>query len=160
MADNTATERRAHLLAASAGGSAHSVKCLAATIEMPASSSADTVTFGRIPSGARILPSSTIYFDDLATSGAPTLDVGLGAVNGNLVNADDPDAIGNGFTLTTANTGSSLMSEIANCGLPAWDLVASESVDPGGALKVYGTVRDAATHTAATISIELFYTVD
>jgi hypothetical protein len=160
MTANTATERRDALLHASASGPAGNVKCLPATIELAASATGDTIDFGRIPSNARILPSSRIYFDDLATAGAPTLDVGLGAVNGNLANADDPDAIGAGFTLTTANTGSSLMSEIANVGLPAWDLVASESSDPGGELKVYGTVLDAVTHTTGTISVEVFYTVD
>lgn len=160
MTANTATERRNSLLNASESGPAGNVKCLPGTIELTASAINDTIDFGRIPSNARILPSSRIYFDDLATAGAPTLDIGLGAVNGNLVNADDPDAIGAGFTLTTANTGASMLSAFASVGLPAWDLVDSETVDPGGVLKVYGTVLDAVTHCTGTISYELFYTVD
>ena len=161
MTANTATERRNSLLNASESGPAGNVKCLPSTIELAASAINDTIDFGRIPSNARILPTSRVYWDDLATAGAPTLDIGLGAVNGNLVNADDPDAIGNGFALTTVTAaGASALSAHANAGLPAWDLVASESSDPGGVLKVYGTVLDAVTHTTATITLELFYTVD
>ena len=160
MASNTATERRADLLAAASNGPAYSVKVLCSTIELAASASGQTIGFGRIPADARILPSSMLYWDDLATSGSPTLDLGLAEVSGNLVNADDPDAIGNGFGLSSAGTGSSALSEIANAGLPAWDLVASESSDPGGALEVYGSVKDAATTATGTITLELFYYVD
>ena len=160
MAESTATERRANLLAAASNGPAYSVKTLCSTIELGASASGTTINFGYIPSDARILPSSMLYWDDLATAGSPTLDLGLAAVDGNLVNANDPDAIGNGFGLSSAGTGSSAMSEIANAGLPAWDLVASESSDPGGVLKVYGSVADAATTATGTITLELFYYVD
>ena len=161
MTANTATERRNSLLLAPEAGPAGNVKCLPATIELAAAASGDTIDFGRIPSNARILPASRVYWDDLATAGSPTLDIGLGAVNGNLVNADDPDAIGAGFALTTVTAaGGSALSAHANCGLPAWDLVASESSDPGGVLKVYGSVADAVTHTTGTITLELFYTVD
>ena len=52
------------------------------------------------------------------------------------------------------------MSEIANAGLPAWDFVASEASDPGGVLKVYSTVKDAATTAAGTVSLELYYRID
>ena len=161
MANTNATQRRAGTNIASGKGDAATIKTLVATVEIPATSaSADTVTFGYIPSNARILPSSRLYNDDCATSGSPTLDIGLGAVNSNLANADDPDAIGNGFALSSAGSDVVVISEIANVGLPAWDFVASEASDPGGVLKVYGTVRDAATVAAGTASIQIDYTLD
>lgn len=160
MAANTATERRASNYLAAGKGDAYTKKVLCSTIELAAAASGDTIDFGRIPSNARILPTSTIYNDDLATSGSPTLDIGLGAVDGNLANADDPDAIDNGHALSSASTGASAMAEIANAGLPAWDFVASETSDPGGVLKVYGTVKDAATTATGTITLVLEYYVD
>lgn len=166
MAANTATQRRstdnagAGLGLAPSAGPSHSVKALIATIELAASSSGDTIDWGDIPSNARILLASRIYTDDLATTGSPTLDTGLAAVNNNLVNSDDPDAIGNGLALSSASNDNLLVSSIANAGLPAWDLVASESADPGGVLHVYSTVKDAATTATGTITLELYYTAD
>lgn len=161
MADNRATERRPSQGLASGKGDANSPKVLVSTIELAASSSGDTINFGNIPSGARILGTSKLYWDDLATSGSPTLDLGLAAVDGNLANADDPDAIGNGFAVSaTTTSGASAVSAIADIGLPAWDLVASETTDPGGVLKVQGTVKDAATTATGTVTLELHYYVD
>ena len=114
MANTNATQRRAGTDIAAGKGDATTVKTLNATVEIPATSaSGDTITFGYIPSNARILLSSRLYNDDCATSGSPTLDIGLGAVNGNLANADDPDAIGNGFTLSAAASDVVALSELA-----------------------------------------------
>lgn len=158
MAEVNATQRRAHSDTAYGIGEVGNIKCLAATIELAATTSGDTIDFGRIPTSARIIGGiSQVYNDDLATSGSPTLDLGLAAVDSNLVNADDPDAIGNGHSLSAASAGTKIMTEIASIGLPAWDLVASESSDPGGMLKVTGTVKDAPTIATGTVSLELFY---
>lgn len=160
MAETTATERRSNNNLAPSNGPAYSVKALVSTVEVAPSASGTTIDFGMIPSDARILPSSTIYWDDLTTTGSPTLDLGLAAVNGNLVNANDPDALTNGKDITSAGSASAL-ADHANAGLPAWDLVASESSDPGGVLKVYGSIVDAATAgLTATVTLELFYYVD
>lgn len=159
--NNTATERRTDKLAAAAKGPAYSVKTLTSTVELAASASGQTINFGEIPSNARICLASSLYWDDLATSGSPTIDIGLAAVNGNLANADDPDALSNGHAVSaTTTSGASALSEIANAGLPAWDLVASETADPGGSLAVYGTVKDAATTATGTVTLELYYYVD
>lgn len=156
----TATERRAHLLSAASHGGAYDVKNLTSTVEVAASTTVGrTIQFGHIPSNARILPSSTLYWDDLATSGSPTLDVGLAEVDGNLANADDPDALTNALAISSAGSGSAL-SDIANAGLPAWDFVASETSDPGGKLAVYGSLVDAPVNAAGTVTCELFYVVD
>lgn len=137
------------------------VKCLPVTVELAASASGTTVDFGFIPSTARVLGISKVYNDDLATSGSPTLDIGLKAGAGNYTSVTaDPDAIGNGFALSSASTGTKALSEIANVGLPAWDLVNGLTADCGGTLTVYGSVVDAATTASGTVSIELYYTVD
>jgi hypothetical protein len=157
----TATQQRTDNNLAAGKGDGYNVKSLCSTVELAASASGVTIDFGRIPSNARILPSSRLYVDDCATSGSPTLDLGLGAVDGNLANADDPDAIGNGHALSSAaNDLVVFNSDIANHGLPAWDLVASETSDPGGVLKVYGSVKDAATTATGTITLDLYYTLD
>ena len=156
----TATERRAHLLAATSHGGAYTIKNLTASIELAAQATfPHTIDFGRIPSNARLLGSSKVYFDKLATA-TTTLDLGLGAVNGNLVNADDPDALSAGTLVTSASTGTIAITAFADYGLPAWDFVASETSDPGGELKVYGTVADALTTGTGTITLSLDYVVD
>ncbi len=160
MANTNATQRRTDNNLSAGKGDAATIKSLCATVELAAASSADTITFGYIPSNARILPSSRLYNDDLATSGSPTLDIGLGAVDGNLANADDPDAIGNGFALSSAGSDVVIISDMANAGLPAWDFVASESTNPGGDLKVYGTVVDAATTATGTVTVQIDYVLD
>lgn len=158
----TATERRANLLLASSHGGAYGVKCLSSTVEVTvATSTGDTINFGYIPSNARILGTSRLYWDDMATTGSPDMDLGLGAVKGNLANADDPDALSNGHDVATATpTGAGAVSPIENFGLPAWDFVASETSDPGGVLKVYGTMLSAVTTQTGTVSLELYYVVD
>lgn len=155
-----ATQRRGAKWLSAGKGDGGNQKTLCATVELAASASGTTIDFGYIPSNARILPSSRVYNDDLATSGSPTLDIGLAAVNGNLANADDPDAIGNGLALSSAGSDVMIISDVANAGLPAWDFVASESSDPGGDLKVYGSVKDAATTATGTISIQVDYVID
>ena len=161
MADNTATQRRSSTDAVTGNGIANTEKVLVSTIELAASASGDTIDFGKIPSNARILPSSTIYWDDLATSGTATLDLGLKSYtnSGNSVTAD-PDAIGNGFDVHTSASNGSALSDHANAGLPAWDLINGESSDPGGSFEVYGTVKDAATTATGTVTLELHYIVD
>ena len=160
MANVTATERRSTLLSAASHGGAYGVKSLVATIELASTTANDTITFGQIPSNARLTGGCRLYNDDLATSGSPTLQIGLKAVNGNLANADDPNAIGSGFALDAAGSAVVAISEIASIGLPAWDLVASETSDPGGKLEVYGTVTAAPTLATGTITLEISYVVD
>ena len=160
MTTLTATERRSHLLSAVSHGGAYDVINLTSTVELPNGATGRTINFGYIPSNARLLGSCRLYYDDMSNAGAPTLDIGLAAVNGNLANADDVDAIGNGFTLATAANDKVMISEIANIGLPAWDYVASETSDPGGELMVYGTLLDAATTVTGTITAEIYYVVD
>lgn len=155
----TANERRAASLIATSHGGAYGKKNLTATIELAAQATfPHTIEFGHIPSNARIAGSSKVYWDDLATA-TTTLDLGLGAVNGNLVNADDPDALNSGLDVTSAGSADAI-SDHANFGLQAWDYVASETTDPGGELKVYATVADALTTGTGSITLSLDYYID
>lgn len=137
------------------------VKHRVATQEVAASDSSSTVTFFRIPSNARILQASRVYFDDLATSGSPTLDMGLFPVNGNIT-ADD-DALNDGLAVSavsTAKAGEFVIKDFANAGKRAWEFVANQSTDPGGELIVKGTIRDAATTATGTVTCEILYALD
>ena len=155
MADNAATQRRAADDLASGQGLAHTVKTLTATIELAAASAADTITFGRIPAGARIMLGSYAN-DDCATTGAPTLDLGLFAVDSNIT--DDDDCLNDGIDLANAGSGN-ILKDIADAGDTAWS-IAGASSDPGGELIFRGTVKDAATNQTGTITVQLEYYLD
>lgn len=154
----TATQRRADSDLAIGKGESGNVKCLPATVELAASASGTTISFGFIPTNARVLSTSKVYWDDLATSGSPTLDLGLKAVDANITT--DTLALNDGLALSAASTGSAVVKDIANSGLPAWDFVSGQTSDPGGTFEVQGIVRDAATTATGTVTLELFYTLD
>lgn len=154
---NTATRRQIDVPGGSVGD-ANQSRVLIATVELAASDSSSTISFGKIPSNARILQASKVYWDDLATSGSPTLDLGLKAVNANITT--DDDCLNDGLALSavsTANVGAFVVKDIVNAGLPAWDFVNGQASDPGGLLEVLGTVRDAATTATGTVTLELHY---
>lgn len=154
----TATERRSHLLSAVSHGGAYGVKNLTASIELAVATANSTITFGYIPSNARLLGSSRLNWDN--TSAASTLDLGLGAVDGNLVQADDPDCLSDGHDISSGATDQLAITLFADYGNEAWDFVTSETVDPGGMLRVYGTVADASTTVIGTITLEMNYYID
>ncbi|TVM02748.1 MAG: hypothetical protein CV087_08775 [Candidatus Brocadia sp. WS118] len=133
----------------------------ARTYELAAAEATSTIDFGYIPSNARISGNSRIYWDDLATSGSPTLDLGLFAVNSNVTS--DDDALNDGLVLSsvsTANVGNQVVKDIANFGKQAWEFVSGQSTDPKGLLQVKGTVKDASTTATGTITLDLYYTLD
>lgn len=140
-------------------GLAGNVKVLVATGEMPAAASATSVIdFGAIPNGARILPQSTVYWDDLASTGSPTLDIGLFAINSNITS--DDDAFRADLDVAASASNAALVSDIANYGKRAWEFVSGQSSAPQGDLAVKGTIKDAAVNTGGTITLVLYYTVD
>lgn len=152
---NDATERKAAEKLAPGKGDAQNVKALVcSTIELAASASGTTVFLGRIPTTARILPTGLIYNDDLATSGSPTLDLGLASVDSNITS--DPDAINNGIALSSATTTTTIFADPTNAGKRAWELVNGQTSDPGGLLDVYASVVDAATTATGTVTVELY----
>ena len=157
MADTNATRYGADIDDVVDGsGLKGSIKCLYSRVELAASASGDTVDFGKIPSNAIILDDSKIYWDDLATSGTATLDLGLKSHINNSVTAD-PDALSNGHDVTSAGTGSLAAVVADTVGDPAWDYVNGVSSDPGGVLEVYGSIADAATTQTGTVTVEILY---
>lgn len=154
----TMTVRRNSASVVSGGGSAYKAVSHTATIELPASASGTTIKVGRFPSNARINLHSDLYFDDLATSGSPTIDIGVYSVNGNITS--DDDALNDGINVYTAASNSRVVKDIANCGKQLWEYVNGQTSDPGGELDVALIVRDAATNATGTITSEISYTVD
>ena len=94
----------------------------------------------------------------VGASGA-TADIGVYAVDGNLANADDVDAINDGIAVATAGS-ASVIKDFATSATALWDYVASETSDPGGLLDIKVILQDAVTDAAGSISLEIFYTVD
>ena len=128
-----------------------------ATVEVDAAASAtSTYHLHRLPSNAEILPGSKISIDDLASAGAPTLDLSVFAVNGNLAQADDDDALNDGIDAAAAGD-SDMVKERADWGREFWDHVASEAADPGGKLDIKATLKDAAVNVGGTITSVVFY---
>jgi len=156
---NEATERRQSPKIVPGKGNANVLQSvISATIELAASASGVTIFLGRISSNTRILASSRVYNDDLATSGSPTLDIGLGSVDSNITS--DPDALANGIALSAAGSDVLAIADHANAGKRAWEFVNGQTVDPGGSLDVFATVKDAATNAAGSLTVEYYGTFD
>ena len=156
MATVSATVRRA-VNTVIGKGDAGVLRALGArTIELGASASGTVVDFKlRVPAASRFDQSSRLYWDDLATSGSPTLDIGLYAVEGNITS--DDDCLNDGLALSavsTANVGAQVVKDFANAGKTFWEL-AGGTGEPVGFLDVKGIVRDAATNAAGTITLDL-----
>lgn len=130
------------------------------TVEVGAADSAtSTYTMARIPSNAVILDQSELSWDDLASTGAPTLDIGLKAASGQSL-TDDPDALNNGLDAATATRGARVLDNVDDAGKRAWEYIAGVTEDPGGWLDVYVTLADAAVNVGGTLSLSLQYAVD
>ncbi len=93
----------------------------------------------------------------MATSGAPTLDIGL---VGPSFTYDD-DVLNDGLDLATANTttGARLIKDIANIAKPLWQL-AGLTADPDEIWTIKAVIRDAAVIAGGTLSTDLIYSED
>lgn len=140
------------------GGGA--VRSWTETVETNADDSvSSTYLLARLPSNARIMGLSTVSWDDLATTGSPTIDIGVFNQSGKSDITDDPDALTNGLAVSSAGTGS-IIADKANYGIPLWDHVNGQSTDPVAILDVKATLADAAITDAGTITVEILYTLD
>ena len=159
MADLTytqkATQRKGSTGLVAGKGDAHSLKVLvSSTVEVASVASGTTIKFGTIPSNARLSGLSRVYWDDLTTTGSPTLDIGLASVKANITS--DPDALSNGHAVSSADAeGATAITDIVNYGKRAWELVNGQTTDPLGELDVYGSIVDAATVGTGTVTLEL-----
>lgn len=134
------------------------VKGWSRTIEITAAAEVNsTYVMGYIPANARILGQSEIAWDDVASSGAPTLDIGLAAVDGNITS--DPDALNDGLDCAGGAGSARVVKNIANYGKKAWQYVNGQTTEPKGDLAVYVTLADAAANTGGTVTVELLFLV-
>jgi hypothetical protein len=130
------------------------------TVEVGAADSAtSTYLMARLPSNARILGSSKLYTDDLASAGVPTLDIGVFNRTGKTDITDDPDALNDGIDAATV-TDATVVKDIANYGKRLWEHVASQTADPGVDLDIKVSLVDADVNAGGTMTLELYYTLD
>lgn len=125
------------------------VRCAIDEIEaLDSYSATDRIFLAKIPSNAVLLPTSTLYFDDLGT--APTLDFG---------DVVDPNGLATLISAATAGNASLLEAvDIADYGQRLWELLGHTS-DPGGQIDLFLTVVGDITTTGTVKSI-IFYVVD
>lgn len=145
---------------ADAGEGGGRVKYWCDTVELAASDASSTIHLARIPSNARIIGgTSKVYFDDLASSGAPTLDIGIFPVRAADFTADD-DALNDGIDVASAAGSAAVIKDVANYGKRAWEFISGQSADPKCDVDIKITVKDAATNATGTVMLELFYSYD
>lgn len=133
------------------------VRCLLETVEMDAAASVNsTYRLGRVPANAFPLPQSRLYWDDLSSSGAPQLKLGLFGTK----ITDDDDAFLTGLDLATAGAGTGLIADIAHIGRPFWSFVNGQMKDPGGELDIVATLANQGVTGGGTLSLALLYSVD
>lgn len=132
-------------------GLAGSVKGFSRTVEATAAAAANsTYTLGYVPSNAIILGLSKVSWDDLASTGSPTLDLGT---------ATDDDAFNDGLDVATGAGSASLIKDVASYGKHAWQYDSTLTADPGGLVKIVATLKDAAVNTGGTIRAEVLYLI-
>lgn len=131
------------------------VKYWCDTAEVAASDASSKVYLARIPSNARICGNSTLYWDDLASSGSPTLDIGVYPILSSDFTADD-DVLNDGLDAATAASSARLIKDVANYGKMLWQL-AGLTTDPKCDMDIVVTVKDAATNATGTVTMEVFY---
>lgn len=133
---------------------------MASTVETGAAATAGTVyRMVTIPTSARISGLSRLAWDDLASTGAPTLDIGFSPVTDAANFTEDLDALNDGLDAATASTGSVVVKAIENYGKTVWEYLGLSS-DPGGFANVTVAILDADVNTGGTITMSLVYTVD
>ena len=155
--NGTATLKRPNTATLGKGDSGNT-KNVVALIEIAAGATVgQTFKLARIPSNARLCGSSELYWDDLSTA-SPDLDIGLASVDANITS--DPDAVNDGLDAGTASAGIKMTKTIDNIGLPVWDLVASQTSDPGGELDLFLSVTGVALDVGGTVVADIHYTVD
>lgn len=143
-----------------AGIAGGAVRSWVETVEVGAADSAtSTYLMARLPSNAVILGASKLYGDDLATAGAPTLDIGIFNLSGKSIITDDDDALNDGIDAASA-IDSNVVKDVANYGKKLWEHINGQTEDPKGEYDVKLTLKDADVNAGGTLTLELFYTLD
>lgn len=155
--------RRAAADAVPGKGEGPNLKTLIATKSVTARTNGHTMRMVRLPSNARLSTLSKLYFDDLASSGSPTIDIGIAPVNdaANAVTAD-PDALNDGIDVFTSATGGSanVIKDHANAGKQLWEYVSGLTQDPNCMLDIYVSFVDANTNVTGDVTLEAVFYFD
>jgi hypothetical protein len=134
------------------------------TVEVGSADSAtSTYHMARLASNIRLLGASRIWWDDLASAGSPTLDIGLFNPSGFSGITNDDDAINVDLDAATVNSaGISLVkaASLEKFGLRLWELVNGQTTDPQQPLDVFITLKDADVNVGGTIMCEFIYTYE
>lgn len=141
-------------------GEGTNLKYICTTKSVTARTANDTLKVITLPSSARIAGGSLVSFDDLASSGSPTLDIGIAPHED--VNNDytaDPDALNDGIDVATAAGTAKLIKDHANYGKALWELFGL-SEDPGIPLDIYLSFVDANTNATGDVTTEVYYYLD
>jgi hypothetical protein len=129
------------------------------TVEVAAAATAGTeYRMMRLPLSARIHGLSEIRFDDLASSGSPTLDIGFAPVDGNFTK--DVDALNDGIDCATAAGSARMVKDHANYGKQVWEFISGATAETQGFADLIVTILDAATNTGGTVTTVVAYSVD
>jgi hypothetical protein len=137
------------------------VRVWSETVEVsPAASATSTYHMARLPSNARILGKSTISYDDLASTGTPTVRIGVFNPPGLSGINDDDDALNASINVyTAAVTNANLLTPIDYFGKRLWEMVNGQTTDPKQELDIKITL-DADCNTGGTFMMEIYYTMD
>ena len=138
------------------GDSSNVVRLINAQTVGAADSATSTYTLCQVPYNARL--GGTAYWDDLASSGSPTLDFGL--KSGTRTISAAPTALSQDHDAATINHAGRCIVKPANYGKKAWEL-AGESSDPGqGTYTVYVSLVDADVNVGGNLAVNVEYTLD
>jgi hypothetical protein len=123
-------------------------------------SATSTYRLCRLPSNARLLGSSHISWDDLASTGAPTIDLGVVNVTDETRITDDPDGINDGLDAASAAAQTTIIKSIDNYGKKLYEFVSGQTSDPKGDLEIMLSIVDADVNTGGTIVAQFDVTFD
>lgn len=142
-------------------GEGANLKTVTATRSVTARTANHTMRMVRLQSNARLSGLSQVYWDDLASTGAPTLDIGVAPVNdsANLITAD-PDALNDGLDIAAAAGSARMIKDHANYGKQLWEFVAGLTSDPGGLMDIYVSFVDANTNATGDVTLEVVFSYD
>lgn len=151
--------RRASPDAVLSKGDSGNLKFVTSTKSVASGAQNSTMKMARIPSVARIAGISRFHWDDLASSGSPTVDIGIAPTEHNSFTAD-ADALNDGLDVATAAGNAAVIKDHANYGKMAWEFVSGLTSDPGGEVEIYVSIVDAASNATGDMTLELAYTLD
>lgn len=142
-------------------GLASTLGVVTATRSVTARTANNTMKMVSLPSNARLHGISRVSWDDLASTGSPTLDIGIAPVNdaANAVTAD-PDALNDGLDLATAAGTALMIKDHANYGKQVWEYVSGLTSDPAMQMDIYVSFVDANTNTTGDVTLEVYYSFD